>query len=140
VSRAPERVPFPDVQDKTDEHGNARGARYFLDSNGRAWRDDGAMVKPTQKGKTINVKIQGGDVCRSLVSAVAEAFATTPRPDPCDEFGTWVPIIKPGTPIDPETSLTSCAARHIRWVPNSEACKWSRQDIEPETLIPIISS
>lgn len=138
MSRAPKRVPFPRVTPKVNASSHDTGARYFLDIDGRAWREDGVMVKPKQRGKTINVKIQGGDASRSLVLAMSQAFATTPCPETSDEDGTWVPIIGPGTPIDTETLLPSCAARHIYWTPNSQACLWARQNIEPETLIPIL--
>ena len=134
---APDKVPFPDVEPKTNEAGKVTGARYFLHRNGRAYRDDGMLVQPFPRHRTLYVKMNGGDVTRSLPAAMAAAFATRAEPEP-DEGGTWVAITHPDAPDDPETGLPSCAVEYICWTPNSESCMWSRQDKPPTTLLPIL--
>ncbi len=131
------RRPFPDYTPKTDKAGTITGAQYEITDSGRVCREDGKYMTPysrTAKPKTVYVRLGGGLTTRSLPAAVAAAFATTSPPD---DGRRWIAISKPGAPKTKPDGLPSCAFKHLVWVPYSEACAWTRNDVKPKTQLSI---
>ena len=129
--------PFPDYTPKTNSAGKVTGAQYGITDGWRGRREDGKYLTPysrTDKPKTVYVRLGGGLTTRSLPAAVAAAFATKPPPD---DGRRWIAISKPGAPKTKPDGLPSCAVKHLVWVPYSEACAWTRNDVEPPTQKPI---